>query len=186
MADKNGLVVTPSEEPGYFHKLINIEDYPDFLPTARQLADYYLSQADYGQASEYSPFDYTEEAFDQRMTEIYEGFVVTMFDPDWRDSGLLQFPDETGVLKTYPVGRMSDRVVLEGIKQNAPFNLVDGAWLNNILTVGPSNIIQSHLFSIWNDEAGNGVVSQNHANVYDALLRSVNIYLPPIPTSGIH
>jgi Iron-containing redox enzyme len=64
----------------------------------------------------------------------------------------------------------------------APFNLVDGAWLQNIITVGPVGKIQSNLFSIWDDEAGNGVTSQNHCNVYDALLRSQNIYLPPITT----
>ena len=39
-----------------------------------------------------------------------------------------------------------------------------------------------NLFAIWNDEAGNGVPSQNHPNVYDALLRSQNIYVPPITT----
>jgi hypothetical protein len=117
------------------------------------------------------------------MSEIYEGDVPSMFDPQWQDSGLLPFKDDSGALRFYPVGRMSDRVIFERIKQFAPFNLVDGAWLNNILTVGPSNIVQSHLFAIWSDEAGNGVVSQNHANVYSALLQSANIYLPPIQSS---
>jgi hypothetical protein len=68
----------------------------------------------------------------------------------------------------------------ERLVQAAPFNLIDGGWLENILTVGPTEKVRSNLFSIWDDEAGNGVVSQNHPNVYDALLRSLNIYLPPV------
>jgi hypothetical protein len=111
MATGEAFIVNQAQEPEYFHKLINIENYPDFLPTARQIADYYLSQADYSAATEYAPFDYTEEAFDKHMTDIYEGFVTKMFEPDWRDSGLLEFivTDESGAKKTkiYPVGRMS-------------------------------------------------------------------------------
>src|SRR5438067_2013523 len=139
MADKDGFVVTPADEPEYFHKLLNIEDYPEFLPTARKIADYYLANADYSDVF-HREFSYSEEMFDKRMNDIYEGFAVTMFDPDWRDSGpLLYTPDKNTPAKLYPIGRMSDRVVMEGIKPNAPFNLVDGAWLNNIITVGPSN-----------------------------------------------
>jgi len=31
----------------YFHYLVNIEDYPDFLPMARQLALDFFAKADY-------------------------------------------------------------------------------------------------------------------------------------------
>lgn len=178
------FTVDPEQEPEFFYKLINVESYPNFLPFARKMADYYLSQANYDASPLYAKFNYTETSFEQRMQAIYDDFASGMYDDDWRDSGLLQFRfKDSEELRTYPVGRMSDRTVIEGIKQGAPFNLVDGAWLNNVLTVGPSDIVQSHLFAIWDDEAGNGVVSQNHANVYEALLHSVNIYLPSITSS---
>ena len=43
-----------------------------------------------------------------------------------------------------------------------------------------SNDVQSRLFAIWSDEAGNGKTELNHPNVYENLLRSFEIYMPPI------
>lgn len=77
-------------------------------------------------------------------------------------------------------GDFSDAAVVEYLRQWAPFNLVDGAWLQRILNTGPCNEVQANLFAIWVDEAGNGKTELNHCNVYDTLLRSVNVYLPPI------
>ena len=84
------------------------------------------------------------------------------------------------------MGRFSDRAVVERLRQLAPLNLVDGAWLQHIVTVGPADQVQANLFTIWNDEAGNGEAAQNHASLYDALLKSVNVHLPPMtfPTSS--
>jgi hypothetical protein len=95
-----------------------------------------------------------------------------MFDEHWLDTG--------DVNPQLQVGRFSDAAVVENLKQKAPFNLVDGAWLQNILKSGPCSEVQANLFSIWADEAGNGKTELNHCNVYDALLRTVNIYLPPV------
>ena len=68
----------------------------------------------------------------------------------------------------------------ERIRQLAPFNQLDGSWLEKITRSGPINDIQSFLFEIWSDEIGNGDPTQNHANVYSDLLHSAGIYLPPI------
>jgi len=183
---------TPEEllvnEPEYFHQLINIEDYPDFLPDAQRLAERYLSEGakETVKGSEYDPLEdfleYEEHEFDRRMKAIYNNYLRTMYSPHWFETGQFGFRDKANVPRTYNVGRFSDAVLRERILQAAPFNLVDGAWLQNIITVGPVTKIQANLFSIWDDEAGNGVTSQNHPNVYDALLRSQNIYLPPITT----
>ncbi|CAN1546603.1 Iron-containing redox enzyme [Rhabdaerophilaceae bacterium] len=175
-------------EPVYFHQLINIEDYSDFLPDAKRLAEYYLEQGSKQSLkdSEYEPLDdfttYDENEFDSRMKAIYDNLLKSMYDPHWFDSGILNFPDQSGIQKRYDIGRVTDACPRERMLQAAPFNLVDGAWLQNIITVGPTNKVQSNLFAIWDDEAGNGIVSQNHPNVYDSLLKSQNIYLPPITT----
>lgn len=151
----------------YFHYLVNIEDYPDFLPMARELALDFFSKADYTADAHYRPFDYSKEAFDERMHAIYHGFVATMDDPHWLDRD-----------------SYSTSAVIENLRQKAPMNLVDGAWLQNILNTGPCDDVQSRLFAIWADEAGNGQTDQNHCNVYDALLRSVGVYLPPITSQS--
>ena len=156
----------------YFHILVNIEDHPDFSPKARELALGFFAQADYGASPHYARFPYSAEALDQRMDEIYDDFVATMLDPHWLDTG-----DFGPGLQ---VGRFSDAAVVENLRQKAPFNLVDGAWLRNILNTGPCSEVQANLFAIWSDEAGNGRTEHNHCNVYETLLRSANIYLPPI------
>jgi hypothetical protein len=148
--------------PEYFHILVNIEDHPDFAPKARELAEGFLAAADYSD-EHYVPFDYTPEALDRRMHWIYDDFVADMENPHWMDA--LGF---------------SDAAVIENLRQKAPFNLVDGAWLQNILKTGPCNEVQASLFAIWVDEAGSGRTELNHCNVYETLLRSVNVYLPPV------
>jgi hypothetical protein len=147
----------------YFHLLVNVEDHPDFLPKGRELATGFLAAADYDAHPHYAKFDYSVEAFDARMEQIYDSAVAGMNRPHHLDKG-----------------GFSDAAVVEYLRQWAPFNLVDGAWLQRILNTGPCNEVQANLFAIWVDEAGNGKTELNHCNVFDTLLRSVNVYLPPI------
>jgi Iron-containing redox enzyme len=180
---------TPEEikrlEPEYYHRLVNIEDNSDFLPTAEELATYYFKVGEANEQAEpedslYKFFSYSEPNFDDRMKAIYDEFVDGMYSPHWFDSGLITVRDESGTPRRYLIGAVSDRVPKERIFQLAPFNLVDGAWLQRIMSAGPSDQVQSNLFSIWNDEGGNGEVTQNHSNVYSTLLQSLNHYLPPV------
>jgi len=173
--------------PEYFHILTNIEQHPDFLPKAKELARNFFAGADYSDEM-YRPFPYSPEAFDQRLAAIYDNYVAAMNNPSRMDSGIIQWPvvvrkdGDREITKTisFNVGRFSDRAVKERLRQRAPFNLVDGAWLQRIQSAGPADTVRTHLFSVWADEAGNGRTEQNHCNVYDALLRSLNIYMPPI------
>lgn len=172
----------------YFHLLTNIEQHADFLPKAKELAYAFLDAADYSADDFYQPFDYTPEAFDQRLKDIYDAFVDSMEgDSQWNTGDIgwpvvVRYEGDRAVtkFKAFSVGRFSDRALKEGLRQRAPFNLVDGAWLQRIQAAGPADEIRAHLFSIWDDEAGNGRASQNHCNVYDTLLRSLGFYLPPI------
>jgi len=176
--------------PEYFHLLINIEQNPDFIEYSKRLAADFFKGADFDADAFYAPFSYSPEKLDERMKSIYDDFVLAMDDKSFLDTGILSYPVTVGRdyddktierRKSFNTGsRFSNKVVKERLRQGAPFNLVDGAWLQRIQQAGPSDEIRAHLFQIWDDEAGNGKVEQNHANVYDALMRSLGFYLPPI------
>lgn len=190
----------PSEFREYFYKLVNIEMFPEFRATAKEIGQYFLDKADYkgwetenSVAGLYSKFTYTPEAFSTRMTEIYKSLEQKMFEPYPFDSGIISYPatvsyDESGnplvESKKYNVGRFSNRAIKELLMQSAPANLLDGAWLQNIQPALPSDGVRARLFSIWSDEAGNGEVEQNHANVYQTLLRNNEIHLPAVTSKA--
>lgn len=144
-----------------FHRLANIERFPEFRPVARDLALRFLAGADYDADPNYQPFEYSPRALRERLDKIYNEYVADIDKPHWLEA----FPRPA---------------VIENLRQKAPFNLTDGAWLHHILAAGPTDDVRAKLFSIWSDEAGNGHSELNHSNVYDNLLRSLDIYLPPI------
>ena len=171
--DRDRYELLPFRE--YFHFLLNLEQYPDFLPKARALADEYLRLAwelepqlrSSGFLEEYGFFPYDTVTFRARLEKIYElqRRRAEAYNPATGDGE--------------PLFRTASQV-LERIRQLAPFNQLDGSWLEKIAQAGPTNEIQGYLFEIWSDEIGNGDPSQNHANIYGDLLHSAGIYLPPI------
>jgi hypothetical protein len=159
----------------YFHYLMNIEAYPDFLPRAKELARQYFDLARAEEPSlvalpelrQYRFFKYDPITFQARMEEIYEVEKrnAEAYNPvTGGGESLFRTPAH----------------VRERIRQLAPFNQLDGSWLERIAKAGPISDIQSFLFEIWSDEIGNGDPAQNHANVYTDLMRNAGIYLPPI------
>jgi L-lysine epsilon oxidase-like protein/heme oxygenase-like protein len=154
----------------YFHTLLNIDDHPEFLPKARQIADYYLADAwrrmhepDF-ETPQYRFFPFTPEAFDKRLMDIY--YL-------WQQDGDNYDPEKDPHFPTKP--EMVMRLL-----QLAPFNQLDGAWLRNITQAGPISEINALLFAIWSDEIGNGTIELNHCNLYTDLLQSVGIKLPDV------
>lgn len=147
-----------------FYRLVNIERFPEFRKSARELADWFLGQADFSDPH-YKPFKYTTKAFRERLDWIYNDFVAEMDDPHW----LEEFPKAA---------------VVENLRQKAPMNMSDGAWLHHILAAGPTGEVRAKLFGIWSDEAGNGQTELNHSNIYDTLLRSLDVFLPPVTSRG--
>lgn len=152
----------------YFYMMLNLESFPDFEPYAKRLANDFLQSArdlqktPYFKSSDnnvYEFFEFTPSAFEARLQEIYEGFVLQA---------------------TQPVEKWEPKQIVARILQYGPFNQLDGAWLRYATDAGPIGDINSLLFDIWSDETGNGDPSLNHANLYTALMQSVGIYLPPL------
>ncbi|MBI3653663.1 MAG: iron-containing redox enzyme family protein [Acidobacteria bacterium] len=157
----------------YFHMLLNIDSYNDFLPRARRLAEQFLEQAWALQSTTDLPdtlryFPYSEDAFEARLNQIYNDLV--------HDANVYNPADD-------PVFKSRDDVV-QRVLQFAPFNQLDGAWLRNVTQTGPISQVHSLLFGVWMDEVGDGMVGRNHCNVYTDLLHSVEIYLPDVNTQA--
>ncbi len=155
----------------YFHIMLNLDSYQDFLPTAWSLAGQFLDDARRMQANpsleaELRPFRYTKGDFEARLDQIYQGLVDDVSRYEAQQGWSLRSRDD----------------VVEWIRQMAPFNQTDGAWLRNIVPVGPIDEVRSLLAQILMEEVGAGDPKLNHANIYTALLNSVDIYLPDIRT----
>ena len=155
----------------YFHIMLNLDSHPDFLPTARSLAERFLGaartlQADPGLEPELRPFRYNPAGYRDRLDQIYQGLVDDVSRYEARRSWTLRTRED----------------VIEWIRQMAPFNQTDGAWLRNIAPVGPIDEVRSLLLAIWLDEMGGGDPRLNHPSIYTTLLHSVDLYLPDLRT----
>ncbi|AUT58011.1 LodA/GoxA family CTQ-dependent oxidase [Paraburkholderia caribensis] len=151
----------------FYYYLSNIDRYPDFLPKAQEIAQEFLDRAwrmqdspDFPDTSRF--FEYSEEAFEARLNEIYTELVEAndAYDP-----------------ATDEVYRTREDVRYR-ILQMAPFNQNDGAWIHSITPPGPLDEVDACLFEIWSDEVGNGNVAHSHCNLYTDLMRQEGIYLP--------
>ncbi|HTU48776.1 MAG TPA: LodA/GoxA family CTQ-dependent oxidase [Bryobacteraceae bacterium] len=163
----------------YYYMMLNLDSYPDFRPKAKQLAQQFLDDAwtlietpapDGGVDDYLRFFPYSERALAERLEEIY---AILLRD---KQNAERQDPKDF----TNPENPRSREEVIERIRQLAPFNQLDGVWLRNISQAGPIDEINSFLFSIWMDEAGDGNPDQNHANLYTKLLGSLGITMPPV------
>ena len=92
-------------------------------------------------------------------------------------------PYDAGNIDHNPYFRTRENVI-ERIRQLTPFNFLDGAWLRNIHRVGPVDEVNSILFTILKEELGDGVPSQNHANIYRDLCHSFGFYPPPMESTA--
>ena len=154
----------------YFYYLMNIEEFPDFLPYARTLALRFLDGAqrliddtaifDPNHPESFVP--YTPENFGAKLEQIYE---------------ILRSQADTLQQYVY-MNTRNERI--ERLLANAPFNQTDGAWLRYAANAGTMNTVTGLLFDVWSDEVGNGDPSLHHGNLYTSLLKSLGVYLPEV------
>lgn len=156
----------------YFHLMLNLHRYPDFLPTAWKLANDFIAAAAAKQEDPYLDtelrwFEYEERAFDARMDSIYNDLV---------DAAAAYSPDADPIVH-------SRADAIERLRQSAPLNQTDGVWLRNVATIGPIDDLTGFLSEIWQDEVGNGDPAHNHANIFTKTLESVGIQTAPIAST---
>jgi hypothetical protein len=159
-----------TSERDYFYYLMNIDSYPSFLPRAyryvkESLATAWDNQFQTDPDERWRFFDYSEEAFDARLDQIYNNFVNDA-NNDATDNASLR--------------KKTREQVIYGLLQMAPFNQLDGAWLRGVTPAGPMSQVHAILFNIYMDELGDAVAAHHHCNVYTDLLKSVGIYLPEL------
>jgi AcrR family transcriptional regulator len=149
-----------------YYYFVNVDLYPDVLPTARKVAQKFFQAArktmrKRGLAQHLRLFEYTHEAFEQRVRQIYSM--------------------ETGAYKAFTAPSSVPReIMLWFVQQYAPFPMVDGSWVQNSARAGLSHSeIGARLFRIYSDEVGNADVVKNHPNVYRKLLAKEGIEMPP-------
>jgi hypothetical protein len=153
----------------YFHIMLNLDSHPDFLPTARRLAEGFLDAArtklkEGTLEPELRAFTYSPAAFTTRLDEIYQGLA----------DDVSRYEAQRGWT------RRTRADVIEWMLQMAPFNQTDGAWLRTIAPVGPMSEVEALLFGIYADEIGAGDPDRNHATIYTELLHTVDIDLPDL------
>src|SRR5918999_3043952 len=79
---------TPEEERQGFHRLMNIEDHRDFEATAKRWAHAYLAAAKFDDDPLYALFEYSLQAFRDRMKAIYDVQLLAMHEPHSYDQPL--------------------------------------------------------------------------------------------------
>lgn len=154
-------------EREYFYRLLNIDQFPDFLPKARFVVEQFLKQTRAYMASEkcqaqHEPFIYTPEAFESRLQTIYIGLEQDRIAADPTTDSDFHTRDDLIFRQT----------------EMAPFNQLDGAWLRNITQAGPTDEVAARIFAIWRDEVGDGDPALNHCNLYTDQLHSIGVYPP--------
>ena len=158
---------TPSDRE-LFYRLVNIENYANTLPLAKERAEKLFSDAEIlfthgagGRYTDASYFDYSAAALYERAERVYWEKLVKPYQP------LAEIPDRDEVVflqTTYALGA-----------------LVDATWIHRIANLGRfERQCDSALFSIYADEVGYGDLRKNHITLIHRALQSMDIRLPHI------
>ncbi|HEY1917764.1 MAG TPA: iron-containing redox enzyme family protein [Streptosporangiaceae bacterium] len=151
-----------------FYRLVNIENFPNTRPLARQRAADLFDAAEIlfvhgsgGRYTDASYFEYSPEALYERCERVYFDKLVAPYEP------LTEIPDRDLVVflqTTYALGA-----------------LVDATWIHRVANLGRA---QRHcdgaLFAIYADEMGYGDLRKNHITLIHRALNSMDIHLPHI------
>jgi hypothetical protein len=158
---------TPTDRE-LFCRLVNIENFPNTLPIARERAERLFTEAEVlfglgagGRYTDASYFGYSADALYERAEQIYFDKLVKPYQP------LTEIPDRDEVVflqTTYALGA-----------------LVDATWIHRTANLGRCDRrCDAALFSIYADEMGYGDLRKNHITLIHRALRSMDIVLPHI------
>lgn len=143
-----------------YYYLLNADLFPDVLAAAQRRARHSLQRCSWFNPP---PFKhYSHQQFDSYIDGLYQR-EINAYRP----------------LQEQP--KISREAYIWGLEQIAPMILIDGCWLQNSLAVQHSHPeISEILFRIYADEIGNGKLEQNHPHIFQQLLESLSIQLPPV------
>ncbi|TPQ20900.1 iron-containing redox enzyme family protein [Streptomyces sporangiiformans] len=158
----------PRDHRELFHRLVNIENFPNSLPLAAERAERCFKDAEilfvHGGGGRYTDatwFDYSPQALYERAERIYWEKLVEPYQP------LQEIPDRDEVLFRQTTYYLT--------------YLIDGAWLHRLAHLGhDERESDGMLFSIYADEMGNGDLRKNHITLTHRVLASAGIELPHI------
>ncbi|MGW1990767.1 iron-containing redox enzyme family protein [Embleya sp. NPDC001921] len=158
----------PRDHRELFHRLVNIENFPNTLPIAAERAERCFRDAEilfvHGAGGRYTDatwFDYSPQALYERAERVYWEKLVDPYEP------LREIPDRDEVL----------------FRQSTYYltYLIDGAWLHRLGNLGhDERETDAMLFAIYADEMGNGDLRKNHITLTHRVLASAGIRLPHI------
>jgi hypothetical protein len=156
----------------YFHLMLTLEQHREFRPVARELAEQFLAEArrkldhDPDLDTELQRFDYDETTFQARLDSIYLYLVdqVRKYDPT--TDGTFHSRED----------------VIERVRQYAPLNQTDGAWLRNVDKL-PAGEVRDLLSRIRDDETGRGNPQDNHAHIYTELMHDLKLDPAPVASA---
>jgi hypothetical protein len=156
----------PGDERELLYRLVNIEHFANLLPLAKQRAVRGFVEAEVmfthgarGRYTDASWFDYSPEALNARVDQVYWEKLVEPYRP------LSEIP-----------GRDEVRF---GQADLALGNMIDGTWAHRIGNVGRyRRRSDGLLFSIYVDEMGRGELHKNHLTLIYQVLTSMGFELP--------
>jgi hypothetical protein len=164
------VVGDPGEisDRNFFYRLVNIENFANTMPLARQRAEELFSSAEVlftcgsgGRYTDATYFPYSADALYARAEQVYWDKLVRPYRP------LAEIPDRDEVVflqTTYALGA-----------------LVDATWIHRTANLGRSDRrCDAALFSIYADEMGFGDLRKNHITLIHRALHSMDIRLPHI------
>lgn len=159
-----------------YHKVQNLEDFPDVLPAARQLLTTLLEQS------------LLLTRYKSRRRSIldikeFDAVALDLFLAAERQDVLDEFESYIQLRDTGsgPVLFQSRKGAIERLKRNAPLNYVDGAWLcrvHQVYTPFSLRGVTKEAWQTFSEELGDGDLEKNHVHIYRDLLRSVGVSLP--------
>mgnify|MGYP000482806433 CR=1 FL=1 len=148
-----------------YYYLVNADLYPDVFSAAKVKVERLLQL---NTLFKKLPFkSYSHQKFDDFISNIYQT-EIRAYQP------LIGEP------------RISKSAYIWGIEQIAPMILIDGCWLQNCHDIQYTHPeIYQIMFSIYADEIGNGHRQQNHCYIFQQLLKSLSIDVPPVYSKAI-
>lgn len=158
-----------------YHKVQNLEDFPDVLPAAKELLTTLLEQS------------LLLTRYKSRRRSIldikeFDAVALDLFLAAERQDVLDEFETYIQLRDTGsgPALFQSRKGAVERLKRNAPLNYVDGAWLcrvHQIHTPFSLRGVTKEAWQTFSEELGDGDLEKNHVHIYRGLLRSVGVHL---------